>query len=67
MTQEQKKQAAMELCRLQGVDPEEKLGGMVYWQYAWQIALKKIEHHESLSNAQEQLETAMQFGRDYKE
>lgn len=68
MSEQQKKVAAIELCRLRGIDPNERVGqgadpdsngfipAIQLYSYAWQRAIREIE-------AQELLDLAMKAGR----
>ena len=68
MSEQQKKVAAIELCRLRGIDPNERVGhgpdpdstgfipAIQLYSCAWQRAVRDIE-------AQELLDLAMKAGR----
>ncbi len=70
MTDQQKEAAARELCRLRGIDPDQRVAhgadplpsGVVpmvcLYSPAWRLAVREIE-------AQERIEAAMRVGRDH--
>ncbi len=71
MTDKQKESAARELCRLRGIDPDQRVGhdadplpggyvpAVMLYSPAWRRAVREIE-------AQERLEAAMKVGRDHE-
>ena len=72
MTDTQKKAAARELCRMRGIDPEKKIAhdpapgpngfvpAILIHSPAWMLAMCEIE-------AQEHIESAMEYGRAQEE